>query len=306
MEVSKNEHNTPARKLRTLLSAPGLICGVNIYDPLTARIAQDIGFKFIAMGGWQVGAQLCVTEPLLTMTETIECARLVTKAVDIPLKVDCGGGFGEPVHVARTVREAEAANIACIHIEDQYYPKRASYHRGVEAVIPLDAMLDKVRVAIQSRRNEDLVIVGRTDSLLTHGISEGIKRGNAFLEAGCDVVEVFPNSVSEAREIAREVHGPLLHVNISGNHGDLGRPNFRWAELEDMGFKICIDATTVIMLAMQAVRKGLLHYFKHGFPPDYVAEDRDTMKYIESIIGLPQLYKIEAETVFRKETAQEA
>jgi 2-methylisocitrate lyase-like PEP mutase family enzyme len=305
MEIDRHERITPARKLRTLLSAPGLICGVNIYDPLTARIAEDIGFQFIAMGGWQVGAQLCVTEPLLTMTETIECARLVTKAVEIPLKVDCAGGFGDPIHVARTVKEAEAANIACIHIEDQYCPKRASYHRGVETVIPLDAMLDKIKVAIQSRRNEDLVIVGRTDSLLTHGLSEGIKRGNAFLEAGCDVVEVFPNTVSEAREIAREVHGPLLHVNVSGNHGDLGRPNFRWTELEDIGFKICIDATTVIMLAMQAVRKGLQHYLKHGFPPDCVADDRETMKYIESIIGLPHLYKIESETVLRETTREE-
>jgi hypothetical protein len=101
------------------------------------------------------------------------------------------------------------------------------------------------------------------------------------------------------------VHGPLLHVNVSGNHGDLGRPNFRWAELEDIGFKICIDATTVIMLAMQAVRKGLQHYLKHGFPPDYVAEDRETMKYIESIIGLPHLYKIESETVLRETTREE-
>src|SRR3984893_10344763 len=286
-------------QLRQMLSAPGLIKGVNIYDPLTARIAQEVGFKFIAMGGWQVGAQLCVTEPLLTMTETIECARLVTKSVDIPLKVDCAGGFGEPIHVARTVREAEAANIACIHIEDQYYPKRASYHRGVEEVIPLDAMLDKIKIAIQSRTNEDLVIVGRTDSLLTHGISEGIKRGNAFLEAGCDVVEVFPNTVSEARQIAREVHGPILHVNVSGDHGDLGRPNFRWAELEDMGFKICIDATTVILLAVQAVRKGLKQYLEDGFPPDCVAQDRDTMKYIEKVIRLPELYDIEARTVFR-------
>src|SRR5260370_40264402 len=107
MELSKQEHDTPAKKLRTLLSAPGLIKGVNIYDPLTARIAEDIGFKFIAMGGWQVGAQLFVTEPLLTMTETIESARLVTKVVDIPLKVDCGGGFGERIHVARTMHEVE-------------------------------------------------------------------------------------------------------------------------------------------------------------------------------------------------------
>lgn len=289
----------PAAKLRELLSRPGLVKGVNIYDPLTARIAQDIGFKFIAMGGWQVGAQLCVTEPLLTMTETIECARLVTKAVTIPLKVDCGGGFGEPIHVARTVREAVAANIACIHIEDQYYPKRASYHRGVEEIIPMQAMIDKIRVAVESKGEDDLVIVGRTDSLLTHGLSEAIKRGNAYLEAGCDVVEVFPNTVEETRQIAKAIKGPLLYVNASGDHGDLGRPRFKWSELEDMGFRICIDATTVIMLAMQAVRKGLTHYLKEGHPPDNVAADNETMKYIVRVIGLPELYAIEAKTVFR-------
>jgi methylisocitrate lyase len=291
--------NRPSKALRHLLSEPGLVKGVNIYDPLTARIAQDLGFKFIAMGGWQVGAQLCVTEPLLTMSETIESARLITKAVNIPLKVDCAGGFGEPIHVARTVREAEAANIACIHLEDQRCPKRASYHRGVEEVIPLDAMLDKIKIAVETRRDKDLVLVGRTDSLLTHGLAEAVKRGNAFLEAGCDVVEVFPNSAEEARQIAKEVQGPLLHVNVSGNHGDLGRPNFRWSELEDMGFKICIDATTVILLAMRAVRSGLTHYLKEGFPPDDVAQDRETMKYIERVIGLPKLYEIEAKTVFR-------
>ncbi len=291
-------------QLRRLLSSPGLIKGVNIYDPLTARIAEEVGFKFIAMGGWQVGAQLCVTEPLLTMTETIECARLVTKAVNIPLKVDCGGGFGEPIHVARTVREAEAANIACIHLEDQYLPKRASYHRGVEEVIPISQMLDKIKIAVESKRDKELVIVGRTDSLLTHGLAEAIKRGNAYLESGCDVVEVFPNTVEEARQIAKEINGPLLHVNISGNHGDLGRPNFRWVELEDMGFKICIDATTVILLAMQAVRKGLIHYLEEGFPPPNVATDRETMKYIERVIGLPALYEIEARTVFRDQAEQ--
>jgi 2-methylisocitrate lyase-like PEP mutase family enzyme len=299
MTMQQSKSIRPSTKLRHLLAAPGLLRGVNIYDPLTARIAEELGFKFIAMGGWQVGAQLCVTEPLLTMTETIECARLVTKVVDIPLKVDCAGGFGEPIHVARTVREAEAANIACIHLEDQYCPKRASYHRGVEEVIPLAAMLDKIKIALESRSDEDLVLVGRTDSLLTHGLAEAIKRGNAFLEAGCDVVEVFPNTREEARQIAREIHGPILHVNVSGDHGDLGRPNFRWAELEDMGFKICIDATTVILLAVQAVRKGLKQYLEDGFPPDCVAQDRDTMKYIEKVIRLPELYDIEARTVFR-------
>jgi methylisocitrate lyase len=298
-----NQQITPAAKLRRLLAQPGLIKGVNVYDPLTARMAQDIGFKFIAMGGWQVGAQLCVTEPLLTMTEMIECARLVTKAVDIPLKVDCDGGFGEPIHAWRTVREAEQANIACIHIEDQFFPKRASYHRGVEEVISLEAMIDKIKIAVEAKRNPDTVIVGRTDTILTDGLDEAIKRGNAFLEAGCDVVEVFPHSREQCRTIAKEVKGHLLFVNVAGDHGDLGRPNFSWAELEDMGYKFCIDATTVILLAMQNVRKGLQHYFKEGFPPDYVARDRETMKYVEKLIGLPELYDIEARTTLRDEAA---
>jgi methylisocitrate lyase len=300
MSASIGEQTSPAKKLRRMLAEPGLIKGVNIYDPLTARIAEDVGFKFIAMGGWQVGAQLCVTEPLLTMTEAIECARLVTKVVDIPLKVDCAGGFGEPIHVTRTVREAEAANIACIHLEDQFVPKRASYHRGVEEVIPLPAMLDKIKIAVEAKRNKDLVLVGRTDSLLTHGLSEAIARGNAFLEAGCDVVEVFPNTAAEARAIAREVTGPLLHVNVSGDHGDLGRPNFSWAELEEMGFKVCIDATAVILSAVRAIRKGLIHYLTEGKPLDSVATDRETRRYIERVIGLQELHDIEARTIFRE------
>jgi hypothetical protein len=67
-----------------------------------------------------------------------------------------------------------------------------------------------------------------------------------------------------------------------------------------MGFKMCIDATTVILLAMQAVRKGLEHYLKHGFPPEYVVNDRETRKYVERVIGLPKLYDIEAKTVFSR------
>ncbi|MGD9507094.1 MAG: oxaloacetate decarboxylase [Geminicoccaceae bacterium] len=288
----------PAAQLRQMMAEPGLIRAINIYDPLTARIAQDLGFKMIAIGGWNMGAHLCVTEPTLTMTETIETARQITKAVSIPLKVDCGAGFGEPVHVTRTIREVEAAGIACIHIEDQHYPKRAHYHLGRERVIDAEAMVDKIRAAVEAR-DGDLVLVGRTDAMLTDGVAEGIRRANLYAEAGCDMIEVFPNTVEEARIAAREIAAPLVYVNASGDFADLGRPNIRWHDLEEMGYKLCLDATTVIMSAVDAVRSAMRTYLAEGYPPAHIANNTEIRGYIDDIIGLPEYYEIERRTVER-------
>jgi methylisocitrate lyase len=284
----------PATLFRRLLAAPGLIRGINIYDPLTARLAQQTGFQAIALGGYQQGSALCVPEPTLTMTEVIEGARLITKAVSIPLKVDCGAGFGEAVHVTRTIREAEAANIACLHIEDQHYPKRAHYHRFEEQVIGIDEMLAKIEAAIAARTT-DLVIVGRTDSIHTHGVAEAIRRGALFAEAGCDMVEVFPNTVEEACLIAKEVKAPLVYVNSSGNRK--GRPVFSWTELEDMGYKLAIDSTAVILSAVEAVRNTMTTYIQTGRPPANVAANMELRRYIESLIGLEEYYAIEEKTL---------
>jgi len=284
----------PATQLRELLKQPGLIRGINVYDPLTARLAQQAGFQMVALGGYQQGAALCVPEPTLTMTEVIEGARLITKAISIPLKVDCGAGFGEAVHATRTIREAEAASIACLHIEDQHYPKRAHYHRFDEQVIDLEEMLDKLRAAIAARTG-DLVIVGRTDSIHTHGIKEAINRGIRFAETGCDMVEVFPNTAEEARIIAREVKAPLIYVNSSGNRK--GRPVFAWQELEDMGYRLAIDSAAVILTVVEAVRNTMNTYSRTGKPPEHIAASVDLRRDIETIIGLNEYYEIEEKTL---------
>ena len=89
------------------------------------------------------GAHLAVTEPLMTMTEQIAVAEKVARAVPLPVICDADAGYGEPVHAMHTVRSFEAAGIAAIHIEDQFFPKRASYHAGLEHVIPMDEFLEK-------------------------------------------------------------------------------------------------------------------------------------------------------------------
>lgn len=284
----------PATVFRGLLNKPGLIRGINIYDPITARLAQQIGFQAIALGGYQQGSALCVPEPTLTMTEVIEGARLITKSVSIPLKVDCGAGFGEAVHVTRTIREAEAANIACLHIEDQHYPKRAHYHRFEEQVIDIDEMLAKLKAAVAARTT-DLCIVGRTDSIHTHGVKEAIRRGSLFAETGCDMVEIFPNTVEEAKLIVKEVKAPMIYVNSPGSRK--GRPLFSWQELEDMGYKMAIDSATVILSAVEAVRSAMTTYMQTGRPPANVASNIELRRYIETLIGLEEYYEIEEKTL---------
>lgn len=290
----KLNKTSPATRLRERLARPGLIKGVNVYDPLTARLAQDAGFELVALGGWQQGASLCVPEPTLTMSEVIDHARNIAAAIEIPLKVDCGTGFGEAIHITRTVQEAEAANVACLHIEDQVYPKRAHYHRYDEQVVDWDAMRQRVAAALEARRT-DLVFVGRTDMVHTHGVAKGIERANLLAQAGCDMVEVFPNTLEEATLIAKEVVAKLVYVNSSGNRK--GRPVLLWPALEQMGYRLCIDSTAVMLSAVSGIRRTLQVYMTTGAPPPEVAKDTGTRTYIESLIGLDRYYEIEERTL---------
>ncbi len=110
------------------------------------------------------GAHLAVTEPLMTLTEQAEVGARIARSVDLPLICDADAGYGEPVRAMHTVRTFEKAGVAGIHIEDQVFPKRASYHTGLEHVIPLDEFLDKMKYALQARTDPDFLIIGRTDA----------------------------------------------------------------------------------------------------------------------------------------------
>jgi 2-methylisocitrate lyase-like PEP mutase family enzyme len=283
-----------ATRLRQFIASPGLIRAVNIYDPLSARIAERLGFRVVALGGFQLAAQLCTPEPLLTMTEVINSARNIVQAVNIPLKVDCGAGFGDPIHVMRTVREAEAAGIACIHIEDQLFPKRVHYHRGIEHVISSDEMIDKIKAAVAARHDADFVIVGRTDAMRTDGIHEGIRRSNLYAEAGCDMVEIFPNNLEEVRLAPKEIHAPVIYVNSPGNR--LGRPVCSWRELEENGYKMVLDSTTAMLAAAQSIHETFSVYMREERPPLDRESSIRAREWLETILGLPDYYGVEEKT----------
>lgn len=285
-------------KLRRLLEQPGIIVSPVAYDPLTARLAERIGFRCISLGGYALGAHLAISEPLLGLKDVTDACRNITAAVAIPLVVDAGAGFGEPLHVVRTVREFERVGVAAIHIEDQHYPKRAHYHKGVEHTVPEKEFLSKIRYAVEAKMDPDFVVIARTDTMRTVSFEEGIKRANSALEAGADMAMVFPNNLEEAREAPELIRGPLVYVNSSGNRDN--RPLFTVQQLESMGYKMNYDAITAINVAANAVYSTYTSLYQTGDTSLDQSEMVRIRKQIEDTIGLDEYYQIEEDTVERE------
>jgi methylisocitrate lyase len=280
---------------REMLASPGIIHAPIAYDPISARIAQRVGFRCLDLGGYALGASSCVPEPLLSLEEVLIATRRITAAVDIPLMVDGGAGFGDATHVIRAIRELERAGAAAVHIEDQVYPKRVHYHKGTEHVISAEEMCEKIQYAARARRDPDFVIAARTDAMRTHDYAEGIRRAILYIQAGADMVMVFPNTREEALQAPRDVAAPLIYVNSEGNR--LKRPIFPIDELEATGYKMVNDAISSISVAYNSIYELFSRLKATGRTGMDQAAAIKTRKDIEDTMGLDEYYRIEEETV---------
>jgi methylisocitrate lyase len=285
-------------KLRELIAGPGFIPALGIWDPYTARVAEALGIKCVHIGGYQLGAHYVISEPLVSLTELATSTRYIAAAVKIPVIVDAGAGYGEPLHVMRTVREIERAGAAGLHIEDQIYPKRAHYHRGIEHVVPREEMAAKIKAAVAARSDPDFLIMARTDAMHTEGYEEGVARANLYFEAGADMVMIFPDTMEDALRAPKEIGGgPLAYTNSEGNI--LRRPLFSTKEFEEVGYKLSTYPTALLCPVTQTIKQvvnSLLTTGVSGNDPEMMITWR---KEVEDLIGLEEMYKIESDTVER-------
>lgn len=284
------------KAFRKLLNEKGCFVQPAVYDPLGARIAEEAGIKLLGLGGYAMGAHLAVTEPLTSLEDAARITRQISLVSGLPLMVDAGAGWGEPLHVMHTVRTLEAAGAASIHLEDQYYPKRVSYHRGVEEVIDMEEMVQKLKAALRARRDPDFVIVARTDAMRTHGYDEGIRRARAYVKAGAEAILCFPNDEAETKSVAKDLPGvPLVYVNSTGN--SFGRGVFPAPLLGEWGWRVVFDAISAINVVARALREYMTTLQATGESGLVQADVVKVRKEVERTIGLEELYRIEAETV---------
>lgn len=249
-------------RLRQLLREPGIIVVPGAYDCLTARIIQQAGFPAVYMTGAGTSvARLGYPDlGLATMTEMVANAADIATAVDVPVIADADTGYGGVLNVQRTVRQYERAGVAAIHIEDQESPKRCG-HLDDKRVIPVEEMAQKVRAAVDARNDDDFVIIVRTDALAVTGWDDTMRRCQAYVEAGADVLFVEAlRSAEEAQKVAASFDVPMLY-----NFVETGKsPLIPTSELEKLGFKLVIFPGSAFMAVCHTVGEVMRNLKQYG------------------------------------------
>jgi methylisocitrate lyase len=284
--------------LRKLLKKKEFVYMPVAYDALGGRLVESLGYAAVYTGGFVTGASRCTSEPMLTMDEQARVAGDVANAVGIPLVADGGAGFGEPLHVMRTVREFIRAGIAGAHIEDQLYPKRAHYHKYVAHAIPRKAFVDKIRFACRQRERSDpdFVVIARTDTCRFEGLKEAVWRVNAAADVGADMGLIFPRNDEEMKKAPRQAKIPLVYVISRGNRD--GRPLPTGPQLADMGYKAAIDALTYLLASFHFAKLAYAEIKRTGGYSGLTQEQcMEARHEIETLVGLDEFYAIEEETV---------
>lgn len=250
------------RQLRELLARPGIIRSLAPHDVFSARIMEQAGIELLFLGGFGASASLLGLPDtgLITQTEIVEAARRMTSAVRVPVIVDADTGHGDVQNIVRTVRELERAGAAGLLLEDQVFPKRCGHFPGKQ-VTSAEEMLVRLRAALDARVDPDFTIIARTDALTVHGVDDAIGRAQQYAEAGADVCFVeAPRSVDELARIAREIPRPQLANMLVGG----ATPILSAADLEQLGYRICVSPVESLAIAGFAVRALAQAMLKEG------------------------------------------
>ena len=261
------------------------------YDALSAKIVEQAGFKAVTLGGYPASGSLLAKPDvsLLTMTEMVDHARYISEAVDIPLFVDGDTGHGNVTNVARTVREFERAGVAGLFIEDQGFPKRCGHMEGKQ-VISTEEMVVKIKAAVDARRDDDLMLMARTDSLAVYGIDAAIERAGRFTEAGADIIFIeAPASLEDMRRVCREVKAPMMANMVEGGK----TPMITATELQRIGYRIAAFPLSTLYAAAYGAKMAMEALFKTGSTSGHM-DKMITFTDFNNLVGLEKVRATEA------------
>jgi len=244
----------PRKKLRQLVNGKGYVIVPGAYDPLTARLVEIAGFDAVYLtGGGYSRANGLPDLGLFTMSENVEFISRAVDAVDIPVIADMDTGYGNALNVIRAIREFEKTGVAAFHLEDQVSPKKCGHYEGKQLVSKTE-MVGKIKAAVDTRSDADMVIIARTDSRAVEGFEAAIERMNAYLEAGADVGFVeAPQTEEEIARIPRSIGKPALVNIFEGGK----TPPLPAKQLEAMGFRIGIYPSQTHRAAIFAAQEVL-------------------------------------------------
>jgi 2-methylisocitrate lyase-like PEP mutase family enzyme len=276
-------------RVQRILTENGPTAFPGVYDTLSAKIAQRVGFPLAFVSGYSVAAT-SIGEPdlgHLTQTEMIERARRICGSVSIPILVDADTGYGNPLNVYRTVRELIAAGAAGCFLEDQVWPKRCGHMRG-KRIVERAEYLHKIRAAVEARGDCDFFIVARTDALAVAGMDEAVARVTAARQAGADASFIeAPASREDLVTIGRRSPAPNVANMIHGGK----TPLLPTAELAALGFHLILYPLDGLFSAAKVIQRMYARLHSDGTT---LGEDDALMTFDEfnDLIGVQAKYEM--------------
>lgn len=270
------------RTLRSLVALKNGLVVPGAYDGVSARLIERAGFPVVYMTGYGTSASRLGLPDLgyAGLAEMADHARNLAAAVSIPLIADADTGYGNALGVRRTVQAYEAAGVAALHIEDQVAPKRCGHLSGHQ-LVPLAEFAGKIRAAVDARRDPDLMIIARTDAISAVDFDEALRRGEAAVGAGADVLFIeAPRDEAQVERVAGAFDTPLLYNYASGGRS----PMLPFPRLRALGYALILLPIDTLLVAAKAMT-GFLAALRAG--DDVLSLGDHSMRFAEfnALIG---------------------
>ena len=291
----------PDGRLRAALRGDRLVVAPGVFDMISARVADGMGFGALyATGFGMVASHLGVADVgLATYTDMVGRVGAIARGAATPVIADADTGYGGLLNVRHTVRGYEAAGVAAIQIEDQETPKKCGHTPG-RRVIPAEEMALKIEVAVAARASDDFLVIARTDARTALGLDEAIRRGRLYAKAGADVVFVeSPESEEEMARIGGEIDAPLLANMVEGGR----TPILPAARLKALGYAVAIYPAVGFLAVTAALERVYGHLLAHGDSTALPATDSYGFGRMCELIGFPDAWAFEREWADRAASA---
>lgn len=242
------------RILRDRLASGETLRFPGAFNPLSARLIEQHGFEGVYVSGAVIAADLGLPDVgLTTLSEVAGRGQQIARMTELPAIIDADTGFGEPMNVARTIQTLEDAGLAGCHIEDQVNPKRCGHLDG-KSVVDEGTAVNRIRAAVDARRDGNFLIMARTDVRAIDGMDAAVDRARALVDAGADAI--FPEAMRDLAEFA--AMAAAVDVPILANMTEFGKSElFTVDQLRDAGVRIVIWPVSLLRIAMGAAGRAL-------------------------------------------------
>ena len=250
-----------------------LVCP-GAHDVISAKLIERAGFKACQVSGFGLSATYLGLPDMafLSFAEALNFSKNIIDAINIPVMVDADTGFGNAINAMRVTEEFIKIGAAGMNIEDQVFPKRCGHLEGKQ-IIPMEEMVLKIQACIEVKKklDHDFVINARTDAIAVSGIEEAIKRGNAYAEAGADLIFIeAPRTREDIKRLAKEIQAPIS-INLFDAVSGGKTPLIGIDELREMG----VARVSIPVGPLFAAIRGMINYL--DVIKDGIAEGRDDL-----------------------------